>query len=451
MTAPLIIGAGPAGIRAAATLVAAGLHPIVIDEAHAAGGQIYRQPWQADGRPASALYGSEAGKASHLHQLFASLTNRITYHPNTLVWNLGAGQADVLHQGRSASIAYDGLILATGATDRILPVPGWTVPGVFTLGAAQISLKAQGCAIGQRPVFVGSGPLLYLVAWQYLRAGITPAAVLDSAPAAAKRALLRGLPLAPKVILCGLRFGLDLRRAGVPLQFGVRNIRFLGTDRVTGIAWHQPDGEHHLACDGIGYGLGLRSESQLADLAGCAFLFDARDRAWRPSQDASGRSSIPGIYLAGDGAGIAGADAAETRGELAGWSLLADRGHPVPAARIAQLTRTRQRQEQLRDLFAAAFPFPADWIADLADDTLVCRCEERRAGDLRHAIDQFDIRELNRLKAITRTGMGRCQGRFCASAAAELLAHHHGCAIREIGRLRGQAPIKPIPMTEAAE
>lgn len=451
MSAPLIIGAGPAGIRAAATLVAAGLRPMVVDEAHAAGGQIYRQPWQPDGRPASALYGSEAGKAHHLHQLFTELIDRIDYHPNTLVWGLRDGQADILHQGGATSIAYDGLILATGATDRILPLPGWTLPGVFTLGAAQIALKAQGCAIGRRPVFIGSGPLLYLVAWQYLQAGVRPVAVLDTAPLAAKHALLRGLSLAPAIILRGLGYGLALRRAGVPIHTGVSDVQFQGRDRVDSITWCQGKRQRHLACDGIGYGLGLRPETQLADLAGCAFVFDERDRGWRPHQDGAGRASVPGVYLAGDGAGIAGADAAEISGEHAAWSLLTDRGQPAPPARLAHLTRARQHIDRLRTIFAAAFPFPSNWITKLADDTLLCRCEEVRVGDIRAAIDPFDLRDLNRLKAITRTGMGRCQGRLCAAAAAELLADHRGCALSAVGRLRGQAPVKPIPLAEAAE
>ena len=272
---PLIVGAGPAGIRAAQALVRAGLRPFVVDEAPACGGQIYRQRLVVDERNGRALYGSEAGKAERLHRAFAVLEGRIDYWPQALVWNLDGAVADVAVNGSNRRVAYDGLILATGATDRVLPVPGWTLPGVFTLGGAQVALKAQGCAIGSRVVFVGSGPLLYLVAWQYMKAGVEVAAVLDTSPLAAKLHLLRGLVLAPGIVLRGLRFALELKLYGVALRHGVEDVRIEGGARVEGICWREGGRARRLACDAVGFGLALRSETQLADLAGCAFRFDA--------------------------------------------------------------------------------------------------------------------------------------------------------------------------------
>jgi NADPH-dependent 2,4-dienoyl-CoA reductase/sulfur reductase-like enzyme len=198
-------------------------------------------------------------------------------------------------------------------------------------------------------------------------------------------------------------------------------------------------------CDGVGYGLGLRSETQLADLAGCTFRFDQRDRAHLPVRETNGRSSVTGVYLAGDGARIAGADAAEAAGERAALALLEDRGLPFDHARAAALQRRLQRIDRLREVLEAAFPYPAHWTDDVGDDTLLCRCEEISAGEARQAIKDFKLSELNRLKAVSRIGMGRCQGRVCAAAAAELLAHETGREIASVGRLRAQAPIKPIP------
>jgi len=443
---PLVVGAGPAGIRAAQALVAAGLRPLVVDEAPACGGQIYRQRLVPDERSETALYGSETGKAQALHRDFAALADRIDYWPQALLWNLRDGMADIAVAGENRSIAYDGLILATGATDRILPIPGWTLPGVFTLGGAQVALKAQGCAIGRRVVFVGTGPLLYLVAWQYMKAGIDVAAVLDAAPFSAKFAMLRGLPLFPAVVLRGLRFVAELRLRGVTLHSGVEEVRIEGEGAVSGIAWTQNGRPNRLACDGVGYGLALRSETQAADLAGCAFRFDERDRAWLPRRDAAGRSSVPGVYLAGDGAGIAGADAAERAGERAALALREDRGLAHAPQRAASLQAELACIDRFRDVLEAAFPYPAHWAAAIADDTLVCRCEEISAGDARNASDRFDIVELNRLKTVSRVGMGRCQGRICAGAAAELLAAKTGRSLEAVGRLRAQAPLKPLPL-----
>jgi NADPH-dependent 2,4-dienoyl-CoA reductase/sulfur reductase-like enzyme len=449
-TAPLIVGAGPAGIRAAQALVAAGLRPVVVDEAPACGGQIYRQPLVADGRDARARYGSEAAKAVRLHRDFAALGDRIDYRPQALLWNLRDGLADIARDGASHRVAYDGLILATGATDRVLPLPGWTLPGVFTLGGAQIALKAQGCAIGSRVVFVGSGPLLYLVAWQYQQAGVDVAAVLDAAPLAAKFNVLRGLPLAPAIVLRGLRMAAELRLRGTAIHFGVAGVSIQGTTKVERVSWRAPGRAYSLACDGIGYGLNLRSETQLADLASCAFRYDARDRAYLPVREPSGRSSVSGVYLAGDGARIAGADAAERAGERAALALLEDRDLPHDRKRATKLDAELRRIDRLRDILEAAFPYPADWAADIADETLLCRCEEITAGEARQAIQDFSITELNRLKAVSRIGMGRCQGRVCGAAAAELLAWETKRDIASVGRLRAQPPIKPIPFSLTA-
>lgn len=443
---PLIVGAGPAGIRAAQALVAGGLRPLVVDEAPACGGQIYRQRLVDDGRSTKDLYGSEAGKAERLHAAFAALEGRIDYWPQALLWNLRDGNADVAVGGATRRVAYDGLILATGATDRVLPVPGWTLPGVFTLGGSQVSLKAQGCAIGRRVVFAGSGPLLYLVAWQYMKAGVEVAAVLDAAPAAAKLNLLKALPLDPAVVLRGLRFVAELRLRGVAIRTGITNLRFEGESRVSGVMWREGKRERRLACDGVGYGLALRSETQLADLAGCAFAFNHRDRAWLPSRDAAGRGSVANVYLAGDGAGIAGADAAERAGERAGLALLDDRGLPFDKARAAALEGDLARIGRLRSVLEAAFPFPAQWAEAIDDATPLCRCEEITAGSVRDAAAHFDISEINRLKAVSRVGMGRCQGRICASASAEVLAAVNAKPIEAVGRLRVQAPVKPIPL-----
>lgn len=449
---PLVIGAGPAGIRAAEALVTAGVRPIVVDEAASGGGQIYRQPLVPDERAPRDLYGSEANKAHALHASFARLRDRIDYLPRALAWNIRRNTADVLVDGRTRRIDFSHLILATGATDRVLPLPGWTLPGVFTLGGAQIALKSQGCAIGDEVVFLGSGPLLYLVAWQYMKAGARVAAVLDTAPFSAKFHLLRGLHLQPAIVVRGVRYVAELIARGVPVRFGAKPIRIAGEDRVTGIVWRDQHGqEHRLACDAIGYGLALRSETQLADLAGCRFIFDARDRAWRPERDGAGRTSVPGVYIAGDGAGIAGADAAELAGERAGLALLEDAGRSVDRKRSESLERRLAAIHRFRTILEKAFPFPDHWAADLADDVVLCRCEEIAVGQVRAAAQEQGIAELNRLKALTRVGMGRCQGRMCGSAAAEILACASGRPLDAVGRLRSQPPVKPLPLDTTAE
>ncbi len=446
---PVIVGAGPAGVRAAAILVEAGLRPVVLDEGFRAGGQIYRQPPVDDGRGYRARYGSEASRARSVHETFDGLSGAIDYRPETLVWNVsrqGGNRLDVLSAGAHYQLAFTHLLLTTGATDRVLPFSGWTKPGVYTLGAAQTALKAQGCTVGQRVVFMGSGPLLYLVAWQYLKAGAKVVAVLDTAPLSSKLHLAHLALHAPRVVALGASYGLRLLLAGVSIQYGIRPERVEGDARVEGLHYRQGSKRRSIACDALAYGFSLRPETQLADLAGCGFQFDARDRAWLPVADVSGRTDQPGIYVAGDGAGIAGADAAEIRGQLSAMALLDDIGRPVDAENKRRLLRALERIQTQRNLLERAFPFPADWFEHVEPDVTLCRCEEIRLRDAQEAITSGRASEVNRLKALTRVGMGRCQGRMCSPAATELLSAMRKNSPATVGRLRAQAPVKPIPL-----
>lgn len=446
---PVIVGAGPAGVRAAQTLCRHGVRPVVIDEAPRWGGQIYRQPPANFGRSKAALYGFEAARAEAVHRAMADILDQVDYRPDTLVWNAEGGQLDVLCRSAIDRVPYRQLIVATGAADRVLPFPGWTLPGVYTLGAAQVAFKYQGCAIGERVIFAGTGPLLYLVAFQYAKAGAQVGAVLDTARFADKLVAVPALLRNRAVFGKGLYYLAWLQLHGVPVHQGVRLERASGTSQVSGMHWRRGDSLHELACDAVAFGYGLRSETQLADLLGCRFSYDAVQRAALPERDAAGRSSVAGVYLAGDGAGIMGADAAEWAGERAALALLADAGETIDGSRAAELEEGLARTAAFRGGLERAFPFPQDWAAQAPDDLIVCRCEEITAGQLRQCVRETGAVEMNRLKALTRVGMGRCQGRTCGVAAAEILAQACGKAHGQVGRLRGQAPIKPLPFAAA--
>jgi NADPH-dependent 2,4-dienoyl-CoA reductase/sulfur reductase-like enzyme len=449
---PVIVGAGPAGVRAAETLVAHGVFPVVVDEARRWGGQIYRQPPSGFVRSKSALYGFEAKRADAVHDAMAAILQDVDYRPDTLVFGAEGGRLDLLSEGRTHTLPYGQLIVATGATDRVLPFPGWTLPGVYTLGAAQVALKFQGCTIGRRVVLAGTGPLLYLVAWQYAKAGAKVVAVLDSASLHDKLSAVPALLRQPATFAKGLYYLGWLRAHGVAVHMGARLLRAEGDERVTGLRWSDARGEQHqLDCDAVGFGYALRSETQLADLLGCRFAHDRLQRAALPVRDAAGRSSVQGVYLAGDGAGIMGADAAEWAGERAALALLSDGGIQVDAARCRWLEARLARVCAFRHGLERAFPFPQDWALQAPDDLVVCRCEEVTAGELRRCARDTGAHEVNRLKALTRVGMGRCQGRTCGVAAAEILAQASGSTSEAVGRLRGQGPIKPVPIAALAQ
>ena len=444
----IVVGAGPAGVRAAEALTEAGQTPIVIEEGSRDGGQIYRR--QPDGfrRSKSELYGTEAGRASELHETFERLKAKLDYRPDTLAWNIADGRLHILRGTEADSLPYDTLIIAAGATDRIMPVRGWNRAGVYSLGGAQIALKAQACAIGNQVVFLGSGPLLYLVASQYVKAGASVAAVFDTSPGQLRIKALPKLLARPDALSKGMALVRHLRRSDVPVLTGVTPLEIRGSDEhgVEAVSVRLPNSDvKTIACDAVALGHHLRPETQLADLARCKFRFDSQTRQWLPELDALGRSSVKGVYLAGDGTRALGADGAEAAGRLAALAALKDLGQAVSSSELKRLTKRLARMERFRLGINQAFPWPHETATELSDDTVICRCEAITAGELRAVACEKGASELNRAKAFSRVGMGRCQGRYCGHAAAEVVAAAAGLPLEQVGRLRGQAPVKPLP------
>lgn len=452
----IIVGAGPAGVRCAETLVAAGLRPTVVDESRRDGGQIYRRQPDNFTRPYAKLYGTEAPRAQALHQSFDALRDKIHYLPETLAWNIFDKKLHVVRDEVSSALPYDALVICSGATDRLMPVKGWHHAGTYSLGASQIALKAQACTIGRQIVFMGTGPLLYLVASQYIKAGAKVAAVLDTSPLMRRVAALPKLLARPSVLFKGLFLVAGIKRAGVPVLTGITPIKITGTpdDGVQGAVVRDASGRNHrFACDAVAMGYHLRPETQLADLARCGFRFDQETRQWLPEVDEDGRSSVPGVYLAGDGTRVLGADAAEIGGRIAAMAVLKDADLPVDDKDLQRLRAEQAGMERFRQGLAQAFPWPAQQAAQLPDEAIVCRCEAITAGELRRVVCDMGAQEANRAKALSRVGMGRCQGRYCSHAGAEVIAHAAGVPVERVGRLRGQAPVKPLSMAvrEAVE
>jgi len=453
MTDVAVVGAGPAGIAATAILVGHGLRPVLIDESPQPGGQVFRRPSEGVGVDLPRLLGADHARHRRFHAEADRVAGAANYRPRSLAWAVHGRALWIASPGApSDKVEFKALVLATGATDRTLPVRGWTLPGVYALGGAQALLKGQGCAIGRRVVFCGSSPLMYLAAVQFLRMGAGVAAVLDTTRLGAKVGAVPAMLGVPGLLAEGLGLMWRLKRAGVRIEHGVQLEEFAANPEGGGVAavrFRDVAGrEQEIGCDAVALGYGLRPESQLADLVGCAFQYDAQFRQWFPVTDADLRGA-PGVYLAGDGAAIGGAEAAAVSGALAAATALSDLGI---VAKLDQATLRRRlgRLRRFQAGLARAFAWPAGAAAGIAADVPVCRCEAVTAGELRGALDRdFGADEMNRLKAQTRCGMGRCQGRFCEIAAAEIAAARPGRDREAVGRLRGQAPVKPLPLGAA--
>jgi NADPH-dependent 2,4-dienoyl-CoA reductase/sulfur reductase-like enzyme len=452
-TRVIVIGTGPAGVRAAQAMVEAGVRPTVIDEGRRDGGQIYRRQPEGFSRSYETLYGTEAARAASLHQTFDELKDKIDYLPETLVWNISPGTVHLVNGNQYRTLDFDALIICSGATDRLMPVKGWQYAGTYSLGGAQVALKSQGCAIGSRVAFMGTGPLLYLVAAQYVKAGAAVSAVLDTSTFMQRIGALPKLLAIPAALKKGVALTSVLRRAGVPVHRGVRPLEITGSpqDGVSGVRVALQSGvSFDVNCDAVALGYHLRPETQLADLAGCEFRFDEAAQQWLPDIDEDGRSSVKGVYLAGDGARVRGANAAECTGRLTALAALHDSGMKTTAD-MSVLRQELARFTRFADGLRAAFPWPARLAESLPDETIVCRCEAITAGELRRVVRDTGAQEANRAKAFSRVGMGRCQGRYCAHAGAEVIAAAASVPLASVGRLRGQAPVKPLPMALVEE
>lgn len=448
----VVVGAGPAGIAAAEVFVDAGCEVVLLDENTAPGGQGYRRLGNESDKRATQLLGaSSEGSYRAFHARADAVTAKVDYRPGTTVWHV---MDNVLQLSRGTvldEIEARAIVFATGASERILPVPGWTKPGVYGLGGAQTLLKRSFAAIGKRTVFCGSSPLLYLVAAQYHRAGATVAAVLDTSPKAGKLQALPGLAARPGLLAEGLRSRIALMLAGIPVHDGVSLEAITGTEGVAGLSWRDARGRAQTTdCDAVGLGHGLRPESQLAEIAGAEMVYDDGLRTWVPS-GTEATAVAPGIYTAGDARRIRGAEAALISGARAAAAALKDAGvapgHGTIPAESA-LDAHDRFQSGLRKAFA--WPRGAEAVAALPDDTVICRCEHVTAGTLRTLLREGRAEgDPNRVKALSRVGMGRCQGRFCGAAAIEIIeaaAVPTSGTTSEPGRLRAQPPVRPVPI-----
>lgn len=448
-TTVVIIGAGPAGISAAADLVRSGLRPVVIDEGSLPGGQIFRHPRPELMRADDELYGFDGRRAAEFRNTFAALRPKIDYRPETQIWSASDGKLHLLDRHGSSLQNWSHLVIATGAMDRIVPVKGWTAPGVYSLGGAQIAIKAEASLIGRRIVLAGTGPLLYLVAYQYARAGARVVAVLEAGNPFGHIKRLPALASGGTIFAKGLFYIAMLQARGIRLLTDVRLTEILrgADDHVTGVSFRWRGRDEVASCDGVAIGYGLKAETQIADLLGLDFSFDPVQRQWLPRADHQGRSSNARVYLAGDGLSIRGSEIAQASGRLAASALLHDLGQ-AELSTIRRDGQTIKNAMRFRKALDQIFAFPHQLAAELSDDVVVCRCEGVTAGTIRQSVAMSGESEINRIKAFCRVGMGRCQGRLCGSAAAELISATTGTSLETVGRLRGQAPVKPIALAD---
>ncbi|MEV0603140.1 FAD-dependent oxidoreductase [Streptomyces sp. NPDC050315] len=448
----VVIGAGPAGLAAAASALAAGAAVTLLDAAERPGGQYHRMLPEE--------YGAErAGRLHHGWAAFERLRRRVLGHPRctwlaeTAVWALErpdpgtpgpplvhtlTGPADGTGRPRR-TLAPDALVLAPGAHDRVLPFPGWELPGVYAAGAAQALAKGERLVIGDDVLLAGSGPFLLPVAAALLEAGAGVRAVLEANPAAtvARGWARRPWELAeqPGKAAELAEYTALLARHRVPYRTGRTVIEARGKGRVEEAVtarlrpdWSViPGSEVTVAVDALCVSHGFSPQLELPMAAGCALLRSPAGEF--VAVDGDQLTSCPGVYAAGEITGIAGAPAARTEGALAGW--LAGGGDPAAPA-LRRVRRNRDRGRAFAARLAAAHPVGSAWPGWLRRETVICRCEETDYGTLCGAATEAAGAAPRVTKLATRAGLGPCQARICGPTVAELTA-----------RLSGNGPARP--------
>jgi NADPH-dependent 2,4-dienoyl-CoA reductase/sulfur reductase-like enzyme len=447
----VVIGAGPAGMAAASLAAEAGLSTILLDEQPLAGGQIYRAveaAWHTRGDILGSDYLSGGGLVAGL------VASGAKHLAGATVWSVHAdGRVAWSRNGIGHQLQAQRIIIATGALERPVPLPGWTLPGVMTAGAAQILLKQSGI-IPNRAVIAGCGPLIYLIAQQLVRAGSPPLAIVETQRLANFLQAMRHFPGALRgwrYLTKGAAMLREIRSAGIKRYTACSQLSVLGKDRVTGFAFKHRGNRVEIPCGIVLLHQGVVPNIQITRALGADHIWDDRQRCFHPKIDDWGRTNLPQIYVAGDGGGIAGAKAAALTGELAALDIARRLGRITDDEcdqRETPLRRQLAAERAIRPFLDTLYP-PSREILSPADATIICRCEEVTAGDIRRYA-QLGCMGPNQTKAFGRCGMGPCQGRYCGLTVTELLAKATGLTQKEVGYYRIRTPLKPITLGELA-
>lgn len=446
----VIIGSGPAGMAAACEARALNLSVVLLDEQMTIGGQIYRQIESAP-RDLFDVLGKDYAAGQSLASDFRN--SGTSFVGGAVVWKINpTGVVDYVANGRADQAVGKFVLLASGAMERPFPIRGWTLPGVMGAGAGQILLKGSGALPTNPVVLVGCGPLLLLLAWQYLRAGVEILALVDTTPRSAYFRAARhaiGAMRGWRDLLKGIKLLSAVRRHGVPVYTGASEISIEGETRAEELKFRHQGELVHIPASLILLHQGVVPNTQLSWSMEAKHRWNSDQLCWQPVADEAGRLGDTAVYVAGDSREIVGANASAVQGRLAALAIAKQLGLTRDTiGRSTALNSELRRYTSIRPFLDTLYR-PQDENRIPPDEVLVCRCEEVSAGQIRNYV-KLGCLGPNQTKAFGRCGMGPCQGRLCGLTVTEVIAEARNVEPGEAGYYRIRPPIKPIMLGDLA-
>jgi thioredoxin reductase len=451
----LVIGAGPGGLAASIAARRGGAQVVVVDERSLAGGQYFKQVSASglDVAPPDAQHREGASLIAEARRLGVDIRTGVAVW-GAFVPNEFAATAE----GRTLRLTPKATIVATGAYERGWPVPGWTLPGVMTTGAAQTLWRTARRLPGQRVLIAGNGPLNLQLASELIGGGGEVVAVAEAAKRpgiGATGSLTRMAMASPDLIRDGLRYHQMRRRGGAAMLYDtvVASIERVASGLKVHLATaigNTPG--QSFTVDALCLGYGFEPSNELLRALGCGHDYDPQRRHLVTRRDRNGMTDIAGVYALGDCTGLGGARAALAEGTLVGLAAARAIGLPKTpelaalenGARV-NLERHRRFQRSLWQLYAA----PAYHFDRATAETLICRCEEVTFGQIEEALSE-KMSLIGAVKRRTRVGMGRCQGRYCAPILDTLMAARFGRERDELSGFAPRVPVKPVAIEDLA-
>lgn len=437
----LIVGAGAGGLSAAIAAANAGASVIVLDERKVAGGQYYKQA--ANGSILDQQQDDGAQLVANAEASGAQILSGVE------LWGAFDGLKFFGHRdGVPIFVQPKTAIIASGAYERPVTVPGWTLPGVMTIGAAQTLWRSYQTLPGKRIAVCGSGPLNVQVALELAKGGADIVYLAERAPAAIRKpATALAMALAdPALTLQGLRMLAGLRGHGIAVhnQSELTKVEQAG-DALAATFQSASGAEHTVQIDALCMNAGFEPQNETLRLLGASMHYDAAMGHLRCKKSERMETDVPGLFAIGDCTGLGGAPAARVEGEIAGACAAAKAGHGDASnltPKHHKLSKHRAFQDKLWTLYDIA---PRD-TAFLPDETTICRCEELTLGDIREGLSTTPG-HVGTLKRATRVGMGRCQGRYCGPIAARMVSDATGKPIEDLSFFAPRVPIKPVAIS----